>query len=131
MIKVFNRGIPTRGVLFYVVEDLLIWISAFVSAFLFDFQSARPFSGEPAPFFQGLILISIFHLCFYYGDLYDLCAFPPDGRHFFRLLQAGGAALFVLGAVLSLFPRWRPAPGAGSVLFPAKQQGNPLWRGQE
>lgn len=103
MIRLFNRVVPTRGILFYLAEDLLIWFSVLASAILLHPQGEAQVD-QWRVLSQGLILILIFHLSFYYNDLYDLSSFSPAPAQTVRFLRAGGVGALILGALLFFFP---------------------------
>lgn len=103
MISVMNRVLPARGILFYLTEDLLIWFSVLASAVFFHSQGTVPIDGRLIVS-QGLILVLIFHLSFYYNDLYTLSAFPPDHSYAIRFFRAVGIGMLVLGGLLFFFP---------------------------
>lgn len=103
MINVFNRIIPTRGLLFYVTEDLMIWISVLISSALLP-----SLTGTYGLFAEAVILALVFHLCLYYSNLYDFSSFPPNEPQRIRLLRAGGIGMVILGALFAFFPSWLP-----------------------
>ena len=103
MISVMNRVLPARGLVFYLTEDLLIWISVLAGAVLFHSQGGLQIDGQRI-LLQGLILALTFHLSFYCNDLYDLSYFPPDQMYAIRFLRAGGIGMLVLAGLLFFFP---------------------------
>jgi sugar transferase (PEP-CTERM system associated) len=101
MIKVFNQYVPIRLPVLLITESaliLLVW--AFV-ALLFGVWDATTY-----PYFvlHALVATAICQLCLSYGDVYDLRSVGTPGEVFFRLVQALGAAMLLLGILLLFLP---------------------------
>lgn len=113
MIRLFNRIVSARGLVFYLTEDLLIWLSVWISVTLFGSPDLL-IEGRWI-FLQGLLVISIFHLCFYYGDLYDFSTFSPDRTYFIRLLQVTAIGVMILWTILFVFNQSQPGTSAARL----------------
>ncbi|MBI3802505.1 MAG: TIGR03013 family PEP-CTERM/XrtA system glycosyltransferase [Nitrospirae bacterium] len=104
MIKVFNRSLPTRSILFCGMESFLIWLSVTLSLILAPLSGRPPGADGWWSAIHGLVITGIFHLVLYYADLYDFTIFPPDHRHLIRLVRVGGIGLLVFAGISVLLP---------------------------
>lgn len=90
--------------LLVVVECLLI-VSAVVGAAYVRLGEAMWFVMlNEYGFYKALLLAGISQVCLYYADLYDLRRVADTRELFTRLLEALGAASFILAAVYFWFP---------------------------
>ncbi len=103
--RVFNRDVSARGVMLFAFETLLVSGSIVGAA---RFHGALVDNGA---LWKVVLVTLVCELCFYYNDLYDLTCVHPKGELIIRVLQATGAAAFVLAAVSLLMPSARLGNG--------------------
>jgi sugar transferase (PEP-CTERM system associated) len=97
--QVFNRHLSARGLTVFGLETLLIAGSLVLAASVHGaLDSAALGAG------QIVLVTSLFTLCFYYNELYDLTAVHSKSELFVRFLQATGAAAIILAVLTILFP---------------------------
>ena len=97
--QVFNRHLSARGLTVFGLETLLIAGSLVVAASV---------HGAPGTAAVGLghiaLITSLFTLCFYYNELYDLTRVHTKTELFVRFLQATGATAIILAFLTVIFP---------------------------
>jgi sugar transferase (PEP-CTERM system associated) len=97
--QVFNRHLSARGLTVFGLETLLIAGSLVVAA------SVHESIGSASIGIGHILLItSLFTLCFYYNELYDLTRVHSKSELFVRFLQATGATAVILAVLTALFP---------------------------
>jgi len=107
MIRIFNQYVSPKSLLLMFIEGALIAL-ALVCAVRLRFWN-NPDQIEsivrfPDIAIQGLVIIIIVQLCFYYSDLYNLQALRGRSEQLISLGQSLGSACLVLGAVYYLLP---------------------------
>jgi sugar transferase (PEP-CTERM system associated) len=103
MPHIFKKYYPWRNLLFVSGEGILIFI-IINSVFLYwvgFFELKLLF---PLYFLRSLIVTSVFQICFYYFDLYDLKIIPTLSDHMLKVLQTFGFACIVLAFIYYRFP---------------------------
>lgn len=100
---IFKKYYPWRNLLFVIGEGALVFfvinsvliswvgVSRFVEFFSFYI-------------FRALIVTSVFQLCFYYFDLYDLHVIPTIQEHMLKVLQTIGFACILIAFIYYLAP---------------------------
>ncbi|HKW98508.1 MAG TPA: TIGR03013 family XrtA/PEP-CTERM system glycosyltransferase [Bryobacteraceae bacterium] len=107
MIRIFNQYVSPKSVLLMLTEGALIALALLCGVRLRfwghpeEIQSVLLF---PDIAIQGLIVIVIFQLCFYYSDLYNLNLLRGRSEQLICLGQSLGSACLLLGALYYIFP---------------------------
>jgi sugar transferase (PEP-CTERM system associated) len=97
--QVFNRHLSARGLTVFGLETLLIAGSLVVASSVHEtLDSASVRVGHI------VLITSLFTLCFYYNELYDLTTVHSKSELFVRFLQATGATAIILAVLTALFP---------------------------
>jgi sugar transferase (PEP-CTERM system associated) len=97
--RVFNRHVSARGLTLFGFEAILIAGSILAAA------EVHGIPDEPAAVLWKIVVVTaVCELCFYYNDLYDLTLVQRRVEFIVRMLQAAGAAAFVLAFVSLLTP---------------------------
>src|SRR5438477_7489333 len=107
MIRIFNQYVSPKSLLLMFIEGALIAL-ALVCAVRLRFWN-NPDQIETVVHFpdiaiQGLVIIIIVQLCFYYSDLYNLQALRGRSEQLISLGQSLGSACLVLGAIYYILP---------------------------
>jgi sugar transferase (PEP-CTERM system associated) len=97
--QVFNRQVSLRGLAVFSFETMLIAASILVAA---SIQSTRPVGFDLV--WKIALATSLYELCFYYNDLYDLTLVDSPGELLIRVLQAAGAGAIVLSLLSLVVP---------------------------
>jgi len=107
MIRIFNQYVSPKSVLLMLTEGVLIALALMCSVWLRFWNSPDEIDALvhfPEIALQGLMVIVIFQLCFYYSDLYDLNVIRGRSEQLICLGQSLGSACLVLGALYYIFP---------------------------
>ena len=107
MIRIFNQYVSPKSVLLMLTEGVLIALALMCSVWLRFWNSPDEIDALvhfPEIALQGLMVIVIFQLCFYYSDLYDLNVIRGRSEQLICLGQSLGSACLVLGALYYVFP---------------------------
>jgi sugar transferase (PEP-CTERM system associated) len=97
--QVFNRHVSIRGLTVFGFEAVLIAGSILVAAVM---HGALNDSG--GVIWRTLLATTMYQLCFYYNDLYDLTLVDSQGELLVRVLQATGAGAIALAVVSLVVP---------------------------
>src|SRR5687768_13915755 len=102
--RIFSRILTARAVTLVAFETLLI-VGAIATAVFIRFGSrgAEVMTANDW-LFKFLLVAAILQACLYYADLYDVRTLGDRRELFVRLVQALGAASFVLAGVYYWFP---------------------------
>ena len=107
MIRIFNQYVSPKSLLLMLIEGVLIAL-ALVCGVRLRFWSHPDEAGLVMQFpdiaIQGLLIILIFQLCFYYSDLYNLNVIRGRAEQLICLGQSLGSACLLLGALYYIFP---------------------------
>src|SRR5437868_611852 len=107
MIRIFNQYVSPKSLLLMVIEGGLIALAVACALRLRFWNSPdemRALVHFPDIAIQGLVIILIVQLCFYYSDLYNLTALRGRSEQLICLGQSLGSACLVLGALYYIFP---------------------------
>ena len=97
--QVFNRQLSARGLTVFGLETLLIAGSLVLAASVHG-----ALDGAALSVGHIVLVTSLFTLCFYYNELYDLTTVHSNGELVVRFLQATGAAAIILAVLTVFFP---------------------------
>lgn len=104
ILRIFDKYIPTRKIVFFFLESVFIMGMIILGAYL-------RFLGEPLNFYnyewlilKGLLVVASVQLCLYYFDLYDLKVYRNNIELSIRLIQSLGASSIILAVLYYLFP---------------------------
>src|SRR5713226_3427630 len=107
MIRIFNQYVSPKSLLLMFIEGLLIALALLCGVRL-RFWTHPDEVGLVVQFpdiaIQGLVIVLIVQLCFYYSDLYNLNVLRGRSEQFICLGQSLGSACLVLGAIYYIFP---------------------------
>ena len=107
MIRIFNQYVSPKSLLLMFIEGVLIAL-ALVCGVRLRFWTHPDDIGMVVQFpdiaFQGLMIILIFQLCFYYSDLYNLNVIRGRSEQLICLGQSLGSACLLLGTLYYIFP---------------------------
>src|SRR6478672_8962739 len=120
--RVFNRHISTRGLTVFGFETVLIAGSILVAALVHGSANA----GDVV--WKVLLATAVCELCFYYNDLYDLNLVQRKTELIIRILQAAGAAAFVLAIASVVVPSLMMSHGIFITSLCLMLVAVPLWR---
>ncbi len=99
----FNNYYPTRDILFFLGEGLLVFVSMLLS--ILFFQGSSLFVDSTGTTFSRAVIVTlVFQLCLYFFDLYDLkqdLSMPDTAT---RLTQAFGLGCILLAVLYYLIP---------------------------
>ena len=99
----FNKYYPVRDIIFFIGEGWLIFFSILLANWFF--QGSGIFMIDlTANCLQALVVTTVFQLCLYFFDLYDLkidTSLPDTAT---RITQAFGLGCIMLGALYYLLP---------------------------
>ena len=104
MIRLLMQRFTRRSVALIVFEALLIVCAVGVAAYLRLGESAWELVRDERGIEKALLIAGISQICLYYVDLYDLRIVSDRRELFVRIVQALGAASFVLAAIYFWFP---------------------------
>jgi sugar transferase (PEP-CTERM system associated) len=96
--------ISPRRTLLIVFETILIVSAVAVAAYVRLGSATWNLAVDEHGILKALLLTGITQACLYYADLYDLRIVADRQELFIRMLQALGAASFILAAVYFWFP---------------------------
>jgi sugar transferase (PEP-CTERM system associated) len=99
-----TQRVAGRRVLLVAFETILIVSAVAVAAYLRLGVSAWDIALHDDGLVKALLLAGVTQACLYYADLYDLRIVADKRELFIRMLQALGAASFILAAVYFWFP---------------------------
>src|SRR3990170_8419809 len=104
MIRLFNRYIPSRDILFFFVEGFIISLSVFLAiAMRFFFDSKDIFLYEHL-IFKVLFITLICQITILYNDLYFVNLKDRNRLLFIKLMQSLGATSILLSISYFFFP---------------------------
>jgi sugar transferase (PEP-CTERM system associated) len=121
--QVFNRQVSFRGLAVFGFETMLIAASILIAA---SFMSTRPVGFDLI--WKIALATSLYELCFYYNDLYDLTLVDSRGELFIRILQAAGAGAIVLSILSLVVPSLMIGPGIFLTSLALTLVAVPAWR---
>jgi sugar transferase (PEP-CTERM system associated) len=107
MIRIFNQYVSPKSVLLMFIEGALIALAVLCGLRLRFWNSPAEMEALlhfPDFAIQGLVIVLIVQLCFYYSDLYNLNVLRGRSEQFICLGQSLGSACLVLGAIYYVFP---------------------------
>src|ERR1041385_5059788 len=107
MIRIFNQYVSPKSVLLMFIEGALIALALICGIRLRFWNNStemQVFVHFPEIAIQGLVIIIIVQLCFYYSDLYNLNVLRGRNEQIICLGQSLGSACLVLGALYYVFP---------------------------
>ncbi len=105
MASMLTRRIAPRGFVLVAAETVLIIGAVAVAAYIRLGEWMSVVMTEENGFYKALIVAAVCQLCLYYADLYDFRQITDRRDLIMRILQALGAASFILAADLFLVPR--------------------------
>jgi sugar transferase (PEP-CTERM system associated) len=121
--QVFNRQVSIRGLTVFGFEAVLIAGSILVAAVM---HGAPTDSG--GVIWRTLLATTMYQLCFYYNDLYDLTLVDSQGELLVRVLQATGAGAIALAVVSLVVPSLMIGYGIFVTSLGLTLIAVPLWR---
>ncbi|HEV3056997.1 MAG TPA: hypothetical protein VGY48_02065, partial [Vicinamibacterales bacterium] len=121
--QVFNRQVSIRGLTVFGFEAVLIAGSILVAAVM---HGAPTDNG--GVIWRTLIATTMYQLCFYYNDLYDLTLVDSQGEILERVLQATGAGAIALAVVSVVVPSLMIGYGIFVTSLGLTLIAVPLWR---
>src|SRR5229473_927713 len=107
MIRIFNQYVSPKSVLLMFIEGALIALALTCAVRLRFWNNPDEmdvFVHFPEIAIQGLVIVIIVQLCFYYSDLYNLSVLRGRSEQLICLGQSLGSACLVLGALYYIFP---------------------------
>src|SRR5215472_2590531 len=107
MIRIFNQYVSPKSVLLMFTEGALITLALACGLRLRFWNSPDEMDALvhfPDIAIQGIVIILIIQLCFYYSDLYNLNLLRGRSEQLICLGQSLGSACLVLGALYFVFP---------------------------
>jgi sugar transferase (PEP-CTERM system associated) len=107
MIRIFNQYVSPKSVLLMFTEGALIALALLCAVRLRFWNNPDEMEALlhfPDIAVQGLVIVIIFQLCFYYSDLYNLNVLRGRSEQLICLGQSLGSACLVLGALSYIFP---------------------------
>jgi sugar transferase (PEP-CTERM system associated) len=121
--QMFNRQVSVRGLTVFGFEAVLVAGSILVAAAV----QGSPSDGGSA-LWKILLATSLYELCFYYNDLYDLTIVDSKGELLVRVLQAAGAGAIVLAIVSFAVPSLTIGQGTFVTSLGLTLVAVPAWR---
>src|SRR5262245_8477966 len=121
--QMFNRQVSVRGLTVFGFEAALVAGSILVATTMHG--SAADNSGV---LWKILLATSLYELCFYYNDLYDLTLVDSKGEMLVRVLQAAGAGAIVLAIVSFVMPSLMLGQGTFITSLGLTLVAVPAWR---
>jgi len=107
MIRIFSQYVAPKSLLLILLEAALMVLALVCGVRLRFWNNPSEFefyTRLPEFAWQGLVFASIFQICFYYSDLYDLKMIRHRHEQLICLGQSLGAGSLVLGLVYVVFP---------------------------
>jgi sugar transferase (PEP-CTERM system associated) len=104
MIRLFLHRLTGRVAVLIAFETLLIVAAVATAAYIRLGEWAWAIMITEGGGYKALLVAAVCQLCLYYADLYDLRQVAERRELFVRIVQALGAASFVLAAVYFWFP---------------------------
>jgi sugar transferase (PEP-CTERM system associated) len=107
MIRIFNQYVSPKSVLLMFTESALIALALACGLRLRFWNNPDEMDALihfPDIAIQGLVIVIIFQLCFYYSDLYNLSVLRGRSEQIICLGQSLGSACLILGALYYIFP---------------------------
>src|SRR5690242_14627592 len=107
MIRIFNQYVSPKSLLLMFIEGLLIALALLCGIRLRFWTHPDEIATVlhfPDTIIQGLLVILIVQLCFYYSDLYNLNVIRGRAEQVICLGQSLGSACLLLGALYYIFP---------------------------
>src|ERR1700730_11016571 len=107
MVRIFNQYVSPKSLLLMFIEGGLIGLAILCGLRLRFLNSPAEMEALirfPDIAIQGLVIILIVQLCFYYSDLYNLHVLRGHSEQLICLGQSLGSACLVLGAIYYVFP---------------------------
>jgi sugar transferase (PEP-CTERM system associated) len=99
-----NRHISPRGFVLVSAETILIMGAVALAAYIRLGEWMLTVMMEEHGFYKALIVAAVCQLCLYYTDLYDFRQITDRTDLIVRILQALGAASFILAVIYFWFP---------------------------
>ena len=99
-----SRRIAPRGLILIIAETVLIIAAVTIAAYVRLGEWMWVVMTEEHGFSKALLVAFVCQLCLYYADLYDFRQITDRRDLFVRLLQALGAASFILAGIYFWFP---------------------------
>ena len=99
-----SRRIAPRGLILIIAETVLIIAAVTIAAYVRLGEWMWVVMTEEHGFYKALLVSFVCQLCLYYADLYDFRQITDRRDLFVRLLQALGAASFILAGIYFWFP---------------------------
>src|SRR5712692_5458960 len=107
MIRILNQYVSPKSLLLMFIEGVLIALALLCAMRLRFWNSPDEMEALvhfPDIAIQGLVIVIIVQLCFYYSDLYNLNVLRGRSEQLICLGQSLGSACLVLGALYYIFP---------------------------
>jgi sugar transferase (PEP-CTERM system associated) len=121
--QMFNRQVSVRGLTVFGFEAALVAGSILVATTVHGADADG--SGV---LWKILLATSLYELCFYYNDLYDLTLVNSKGELLVRVLQAAGAGAIVLAIVSFVVPSLMLGHGTFLTSLGLTLVAVPAWR---
>jgi sugar transferase (PEP-CTERM system associated) len=103
ILRIFNKDVPVRTLVFVIGEGLLIYASVLIGAFLRLGSVHTSFmSGEILG--KGVLIMVVCQACLYYNELYDLKVTDTYLELGLRLTKAIGVASIILALIYYFIP---------------------------
>ena len=103
ILRIFNKDVPLRNLLFVIGEGALIYAAVLIAAFLrLGSANASFLSGEVLA--KALLIMVVCQACLYYNELYDLKVTDTPLELGLRLTKATGIASILLALVYYCIP---------------------------
>jgi sugar transferase (PEP-CTERM system associated) len=102
-LRLFNKDLPLRKVIWVVGEGLLMYGAVLLSAFIRFGNLREPFPIEHF-FAKTLVILVVCEFCLYFNDLYDLKVTDTYLELGLRLIKAIGFASITLAVIYYWFP---------------------------
>ncbi len=109
---ILKKYYPGRNIAFFIGEGFLIFLALVVVHVLFA-DTPRSLPALAAMTLRSITVTTIFQLCLYYFDLYDLSVIPSFSDAATRITQAFGFGCIALAFVYYFFP----SVGIASQIF--------------
>lgn len=104
ILQILNQYIPSRKLLFFLLESLFIMGMVILGAYLGFLRDPNSFYGYAYLIPKALFIVTIVQLSIYYFDLYDLKIFRSNFELTIRLLQSLGISSVLLALFYYTFP---------------------------
>jgi sugar transferase (PEP-CTERM system associated) len=103
ILRVFNKDLPLRNLIFFLGEGVLIYVAVLVSGLLCTGVPTQIF-GSTQVLGKALLITVVFQLCLHFNDLYDIRVTDSYIELGLRLTRAIGIASIVLSLTYFSFP---------------------------